>query len=519
MNAENLKVLTNIIGAVETGGQIYGHRRYEDYTPPYKNSSIEYTCTLGWAAFYGNEAEDLINRIRKNYPDQYQKAADGVAFPTNWVAKKWNPNAAQKAALIRIITTDGGKATQDEKFMELMKKYIADCEATYTKDVPAVMMYCEIRHLGGGAVNRIFKRCNGNYSLASIMASLKADQNDKSSSNQVGDKKFWSRHEKCVEFINDHAVKETDGERESKDAVKSYTLPEARKMAKRLLCQEYLSEMSGYTPEGKQCFRDAGRWTQTDPRKGDVIYFYSTSKGRVGHTGIVERVDPENMMVYTIEGNTESSNYSENGGVVARHSYSYAHVGGRNRVNGFGHPRFTDEVTADDFIACAASWIGYMEKSSKRSNLDSKTADRGYNNYTRFQRDACGYIAEAQWCQYFVSCVGVYCYTKTYGGTPVPAKTPSKVPAKKPEAKETVLNESQKWVGECTADELNVRSWAGKENPNIKSWPILKMGNRVGVCDTLKAKDGSDWYYIVISNSALKKPVHGFVSAKYIKRV
>lgn len=90
----------------------------------------------------------------------------------------------------------------------------------------------------------------------------------------------------------------------------------------------------------------------------------------------------------------------------------------------------------------------------------------------------------------------------------------------KPVAKKEIkLNESQKWVGECIADELNVRSWAGKEYANIHSWPILRHGNRVGICDSLKAKDGSTWYYIVISNNQLKKPIHGFVSAKYIRRV
>ena len=55
MNDKNMKVLTNIIGAVESGGQIYGNRRYEAYAGPYTNSSKEVTCTIGWAQNYGNE--------------------------------------------------------------------------------------------------------------------------------------------------------------------------------------------------------------------------------------------------------------------------------------------------------------------------------------------------------------------------------------------------------------------------------------------------------------------------------
>lgn len=76
------------------------------------------------------------------------------------------------------------------------------------------------------------------------------------------------------------------------------------------------------------------------------------------------------------------------------------------------------------------------------------------------------------------------------------------------------LNKEPKWVGEVTADVLNVRTWAGTENPNIRSWPILKFGNRVDVCDILFAKDDSKWYYIRIAGR-----IFGFVSAKYIHKL
>ena len=172
----------------------------------------------------------------------------------------------------------------------------------------------------------------------------------------------------------------------------------------------------------------------------------------------------------------------------------------------------------------AASWIGYLEKASNKS-LDSKTANAGRNNYTRFQRDACGYAASEQWCQYFVDAMAIYLFLGTRGdGKSTSAKVdapkaskPVNTPTQKPSG--TTLHEEQQWIGECTADELNVRTWAGVENPTIKKWPLLEKGNRVGVCDSLKAKDGGTWYYIVIDNQMLPKPVHGFVSAKYIKRV
>lgn len=78
----------------------------------------------------------------------------------------------------------------------------------------------------------------------------------------------------------------------------------------------------------------------------------------------------------------------------------------------------------------------------------------------------------------------------------------------------TVLSKKVKYVAKVTATELNVRSWAGKENPVIKKWPLLKKGNLVDVCDTVKASDKTDWNYIRIAGK-----YYGFVSAKYIKKV
>lgn len=75
----------------------------------------------------------------------------------------------------------------------------------------------------------------------------------------------------------------------------------------------------------------------------------------------------------------------------------------------------------------------------------------------------------------------------------------------------TSLNKTPRWVGRVTTNGLNVRTWAGTENPNIKSWPQLSTGNLVDVCDTVKASNGADWYYIRIDGR-----IYGFVSAKYV---
>ena len=75
-------------------------------------------------------------------------------------------------------------------------------------------------------------------------------------------------------------------------------------------------------------------------------------------------------------------------------------------------------------------------------------------------------------------------------------------------------SKTPKFVGKVTANKLNVRTWAGTENPQLKSYPVLAKGNLVDVCDTIKAKDGTDWHYIRIAGKYF-----GFASAKYICKV
>ena len=77
----------------------------------------------------------------------------------------------------------------------------------------------------------------------------------------------------------------------------------------------------------------------------------------------------------------------------------------------------------------------------------------------------------------------------------------------------TALSKTPKWVGKVTATKLNVRKWAGTENTQLKSYPTLAKGNLVDVCDTIKASDKTDWYYIRIAGK-----YYGFVAKKYLKK-
>lgn len=95
---------------------------------------------------------------------------------------------------------------------------------------------------------------------------------------------------------------------------------------------------------------------------------------------------------------------------------------------------------------------------------------------------------------------------------PATTATPSNDPTVKPDNK---IDKKVVWAGKVVnATVLNVRTWAGTENPRLTACPGLKAGQTVGVCDVVKAKDGSLWYYILIQNKW-----YGFVHSNYIQRV
>ena len=72
-----------------------------------------------------------------------------------------------------------------------------------------------------------------------------------------------------------------------------------------------------------------------NPKPGDQIFFWNSTRTAKAHTGLVVKV--ENGRVYTIEGNTsDSSGVVANGGCVCEKSYDL----GYNRIAGYGRPKY-----------------------------------------------------------------------------------------------------------------------------------------------------------------------------------
>lgn len=179
------------------------------------------------------------------------------------------------------------------------------------------------------------------------------------------------------------------------------------------LCDLLCGGPTAYTPGGVAQWKLADRYGKT-PSLGAFIYFYSGKLRRVSHVGIVTSAVQQNGVyrITTIEGNTaagENDTAWRDGGKSMEHTYDFMpeQVGGKNRINGFGYPRFGQETCyAERLIEEARHWLGYLEHETPEQ-LEDFTANVGDNNCTLFGRwygetvNDTGTYTCAQWCSMF----------------------------------------------------------------------------------------------------------------------
>lgn len=126
-------------------------------------------------------------------------------------------------------------------------------------------------------------------------------------------------------------------------------------------------------------FKNKGRLHTSNPQPGDVIFFYSSDKSSIAHTGLVYKVD--SSKVYTIEGNTSgASGVIANGGGVCNKSYSLSH----DRIAGYGRPDWNMEAVTSTEKA---------NTSTAKPNTSSNTST-SYTTYTVKKGDSLWKIAK-----------------------------------------------------------------------------------------------------------------------------
>lgn len=105
--------------------------------------------------------------------------------------------------------------------------------------------------------------------------------------------------------------------------------------ALKLLCQPTKGNCGAGCKYARNYFKNKGQLHTSNPQPGDVIFFYSSDKKSIAHTGLVYKVD--GSKVYTVEGNTSgASGVIANGGGVCKKSYALTY----GRIAGYGRPAY-----------------------------------------------------------------------------------------------------------------------------------------------------------------------------------
>lgn len=556
MNSKNIDVLRKILYAVETGGQVYGKQRYDAFIGAGANTPNEKAITIGAGQWYAQEAKRLLQEIQRADPAQFKKIdTQGIAgdlLHKNWSRYAISPNSAKAKCIIKIISSSVGIKSQDKLMETQIEEYSASIGKTYGSMPDSAMMECiNIIHQGGvAALKRILAKTVKPYTSERIYAALCTDPADKSNNNQVGD--YIGRQKKVIEMIRMYAEdkevadmslwnktkelldnqvgyleKRSNANLDSKTANTGYGnyTKYSRDVNNMGLmgcqgqpwcaiyqfwgCVKIFGKAKALEIMGNGFYncnsvkahsRLNGTWHST-PKLGALVIFRNGA-----HIGRVIRI--ANGRIYTNEGNTSSgglNNVEANGGCVAEKVYTV----GNSQIDGYVWIDYGAETESGTE---GKPWKATGTATATVDNLFVRTEPNGevIGELMIGNRFEINGIKDGSWTQVKVAGIGVgYVWTDYIQVDATPSTKPPK---------QEIANKQDKtqrlFVGKVTASILNVRTWAGTEHPQIKSYPTLKKGNLVDVMNfTQTAADGGQWYYIRIAGK-----YYGFVSAQYIKQ-
>lgn len=105
----------------------------------------------------------------------------------------------------------------------------------------------------------------------------------------------------------------------------------------------YGGKKTAYCPTLMNYYKKQGQFVTKNFKSGDIIFFDFNGNGQPDHVGIVEKVS--GSKIYTIEGNTSTSN-DANGGSVMRRTRTAKNVLGAGRPN-YENEKESCEVTLE----------------------------------------------------------------------------------------------------------------------------------------------------------------------------
>lgn len=213
------EVMRKIMYAVETGGQIYGNARYNDFTQAYTNSTRETAITIGAGQWFATEAKRLLTLIRSANPNLFA-ALDTAGIGKDLDTADWSTyggdgnggrtilkGSAKAVCIQNIISSETGIQIQDQLVDEQMERYINEAETLGVTDLKGKMFCANVRHLGGYSTMKWVIECCQEDGKPLTMTNLYNSMRDHTSNkagNGVGADKYDSRHKKVMGWLNEY---------------------------------------------------------------------------------------------------------------------------------------------------------------------------------------------------------------------------------------------------------------------------------------------------------------------------
>lgn len=549
MQKNNIEVLRKILYAVESGGQVYGCQNYAAFIGAGANCSNEKAITIGAGQWYAGEAKRLLQKIQRANPAQFKKL-DTQSIESDLLKKDWSTYAiaatsAKAKCIVAIINSTLGRKCQDELMDEQITEYAASIAKTYGTMPDTAMMECiNIIHQGGSfALKRILAKTAKPYTAKSIYAALNTDPADPRT-NQVGD--YVTRQKKVYEYIakyaSDTEIKETTTTETKKEESTMSTAQQRIDKAITWMEETAKDDRHGYCQDhrwGEDGDYDCSSAVITAWEQAGVPV---KSKGAT-YTGNMLSVFKANGFVdVTVQVNRSTGAGLVRGDVLlntVHHTAMYCGDGKEVEASinekGTAHGGTPGDQTGKEFLirtyrnypwtnvlrytggnstsATAKNYLEIGDSGSAVKTMQLMLIECGYScglygadgefgsgtdaALRKFQKDN-SLVIDGQYGPASKMRLTALHNAKA-SGNGSENKTPSKTP---------------KWVGAVNTNELNVRTGAGTKNPKLIAYPLLRQHNLVDVCDTVRAADGTDWYYVRIVGK-----YYGYVCGKYISRV
>lgn len=546
-----MDILIKIIAAVETGGQVYGQARYDDYTPAYANCSNETSCTIGAFQEYGSLAKGLLQEILNTYPSTFRKY-DNAGIETDLKKTSWTGysparGSAKAKAIQAIISSTDGIKIQNSRIQKQMESHITFAQKQGISDVDALFMCANFIHQGGqSACTRILKKTQKPYTLDHLYEASKSD-----TGNQVG--AYKTRQQKVYGWLKEKISNKNTLNNNSQGSDNM-----ANNIVQNII-NDAVSFAVGIANDNSHGYSQAVRslYNITNPKSFDcsslccTAYYYAFLKNGLteqanylkahcSYTGnmlnmtnvgfeIVARnqtahaqmqkgdlelnvnyhvamaIDKDNIVhARSSEGTTNT--IDDSGNEIRTQPwvlYNPNHGGWTHRLRFTGKGLNLSNVNpyTNTTTSTYKKWVGAATKDGT-DVFKNATGSTKLSTYPKLNKGNLVDVIGESGTRYQVKIADKYTGYVEKSNIKDPNATTN-----------STTKSTYPFVGEVTASELNVRTGAGTNYGKLSSYPTLKKGNLVDVLKSTKDSSGVKWYQIRIAGKYT-----GYVSAQYIKK-